>query len=315
MVKIAIAGGSGNVAQEVIERILAKGSHEIIVLSRQIPRSTDNGNIKWVQVDYESKASLMRAFSDIDTVLSFLAIADPGSMVRLQKNMIDAAIEAGVRRFSPSEWGSTMQSDMGIYGYKDEVRRYLAEVNANGKRLEYCLFQPGFFTNYFGHPYSTTKYFSMSATYVDFENRRAILVDDGDYKISLTTVQDMAGVVAEALDYPGIWPTVGGFSGSEITLAELIQLGEKIRGPFRVEKVSSKDLSAGELKASWYPVISHPSIPTDRSDEMSKMITTCFLRGVAEGGWHSSHEWNDRLPNYPFTSAEEYLISLWTGKP
>ena len=141
MVKVAIAGGSGSmirnparrwqkdtqanwwkdVAREVIDQILAKESHEIVVLSRQvwsllsaegtilikeqIPPRTDNSNTKWVQVDYESKASLVRAFSDIDTVLSFLAIPDPSSMVRLQKNMIDAAIEAGVRRFSPSEWG------------------------------------------------------------------------------------------------------------------------------------------------------------------------------------------------------------------
>lgn len=142
---------------------------------------------------------------------------------------------------------------MGIYGFKDEVRRYLAEVNEHEKvcfpmlgifgldvdrniqRLEYCLFQPGFFTNYFGYPYSTAKHFSMSATYVDFETRRALLVDDGDYKISLTTVQDMAGVVAEALDYSGQWPTVGGFSGSEITLAELIQLGEEIRGIYTTD--------------------------------------------------------------------------------
>lgn len=110
-----------DIAQEVIDRILAKGSHEIVVLSRrvwslpsaegtilikeQIPQRTDNSNTKWVQVDYESKASLVRAFSGIDTVLSFLAIPDPSSMIRLQKNMIDAAIEAGVRRFAPSEWG------------------------------------------------------------------------------------------------------------------------------------------------------------------------------------------------------------------
>lgn len=123
-----------DVAQEVIDGILAKGSHEIVILSRrvwslplaegtilikeQIPQRTDNNNPKWVQVDYESKTSLVRAFSDIDTVLSFLAIPDPSAMVRLQKNMIDAAIEAGVRRFSPSEWGryvfswqSTVQID------------------------------------------------------------------------------------------------------------------------------------------------------------------------------------------------------------
>ena len=45
------------------------------------------------------------------------------------------------------------------------------------------------------------------------------------------------------------------------------------------------------------------------------MITTYLLSGVSEGGWHSSHEWNNRLPNFPFTPAKEYLIDLWKGKP
>ena len=131
-----------DVAQEVIDRILAKGSHEIVVLSRQvwnlllaerkillntkqIPQNTDNGNTKWIQVDYESKTSLKKAFSDIDTVLSFLAIPDPSSMIRLQKNMIDAAIEAGVRRFSPSEWGRCVISWL------------IAVIVGPNKRLQY----------------------------------------------------------------------------------------------------------------------------------------------------------------------------------
>jgi len=70
----------------------------------------------------------------------------------------------------------------------------------------------------------------MSATYVDFGNRKAIMVDDGDYKITLTTVQDLGKVVARALEYSGTWPVVGGISGSEITLAQLIELGERLRG-------------------------------------------------------------------------------------
>lgn len=98
------------------------------------------------------------------------------------------------------------------------------------QKLEYCLFQPGFFTNYFGFPYASTKHFNMSATYIDFQQRRAIMLGDGNYEISLTTVQDMAEVVAEALDHPGEWPTEGQFCGSRITMAELIRLGEGLRG-------------------------------------------------------------------------------------
>ncbi|KAL3483955.1 hypothetical protein BJX62DRAFT_244385 [Aspergillus germanicus] len=181
MVRVAIAGGTGNVAREVIDRIVAKKSHEVVVLSRQAPTNTGDDTIKWLQVDYESKASLVQAFKGVDTVFSFLAIPDPASMVRLQKNIINAAIEAGVRRFAPSEWGSTTRARMEIYGYKDENRQYLADINKHNKRLEYCLFQPGYFTNYFGNPYSTTTHFAMSATYVDFENRKVILVDDAGF--------------------------------------------------------------------------------------------------------------------------------------
>lgn len=36
MVKIALAGGSGNVASEIVEVLVAGGKHEIIVLSRNV---------------------------------------------------------------------------------------------------------------------------------------------------------------------------------------------------------------------------------------------------------------------------------------
>ena len=65
----------------------------------------------------------------------------------------------------------------------------------------------------------------------DFENRRAIMREGGDDDtIVLTTVQDLAGVVARAIDYEGEWPVVGGIRGSRISIKELVALGEEIRG-------------------------------------------------------------------------------------
>ncbi|KAE8391486.1 hypothetical protein BDV23DRAFT_182540 [Aspergillus alliaceus] len=49
-------------------------------------------------------------------------------MVWIHKNLISAAIKAGVRRFAPSEWGSAGSRGMAFYGYEDKVRKYLAEV-------------------------------------------------------------------------------------------------------------------------------------------------------------------------------------------
>ena len=65
----------------------------------------------------------------------------------------------------------------------------------------------------------------------DFNNRRALLLEGGDSGImTLTTVQDLANVVAEAIEFEGEWPAMGGIRGTDISIGRLIALGEQIRG-------------------------------------------------------------------------------------
>lgn len=67
-----------------------------------------------------------------------------------QKNLIDASIQAGVRRFAPSEWATYVHKasidlsnkrSAGLentpwYGFKENTRKYLAELNKNKKVSE-----------------------------------------------------------------------------------------------------------------------------------------------------------------------------------
>lgn len=164
---------------------------------------------------------------------------------------------------------------MDAYAGKAEVREYLAALNkdtkVSGTRmlciatqapkvpektstlvnlaeiqvLEYCLFQPGLFINYFAHPHRTAKHLTTFQMQFDFQNRRAIVRgDDGgdDDRLSLITVQDLAAVVARAVEYEGTWPVVGGIRGCEVSVSELIRLGEEIRGkckPFDFKRLSA----------------------------------------------------------------------------
>jgi len=58
----------------------------------------------WQTVDYSDKAALTEAIRGVHTLLSFVQIiSDPYQ--KSQKNLIDAAISAGVKRFAPSEYG------------------------------------------------------------------------------------------------------------------------------------------------------------------------------------------------------------------
>ncbi|KAL1631993.1 hypothetical protein SLS56_004038 [Neofusicoccum ribis] len=298
MVNVVIAGGSGNVAREVIDRIVAKNKHNVTAFTRQTVDNPRSDGLTWVQVDYKNKHDLADKLHGVDVVLSFFSGADRLGVIQTEKNLIDAAVQAGVKRFAPAEWGTRSNNTVPYYTFKDDVRKYLEDLNKDKEVIEYSLFQPGFFLNYLGYPHSSTKHFSMSPMYVDLENRRAIIVSDGNSPITVTTIQDMAGVVAEALDYE-----------------ELVELGTKIRGSMDVESVSLKDLEAGELKSSWYPPLNHPSIPVEMVDELSKTATIHFLCSAAKGEWSVSDDWNKLLPSFRFTTAEEYLRTIWDGKP
>lgn len=97
--------------------------------------------------------------------------------------------------------------------------------------LEYTLFQPGLFLEYLASPHKTAKHLNPLDTMVDFQNRRAISVQDHEDAImTLTAVQDLASIVAEAVDYEGEWPVHGGIQGNRLTISQIVKIGEKVRG-------------------------------------------------------------------------------------
>jgi hypothetical protein len=86
----------------------------IIYSVTNVPRKASAGNstlgITSRAVNYDDKSELVEALQGIHTVLSFIQLlSDPEN--KSQKNLIDAAVVAGVNRFAPSEWGRQVNSD------------------------------------------------------------------------------------------------------------------------------------------------------------------------------------------------------------
>lgn len=96
--------------------------------------------------------------------------------------------------------------------------------------IEYTLFQPGFITDYIAPPNTSSKYISPLEVALDIPNRRAIVLEGNDPRITLTSVKDVADVVARAVEFEGEWPVVGGMVGTTLKTSEFIALAEKIRG-------------------------------------------------------------------------------------
>ncbi|KAK4696757.1 hypothetical protein P7C71_g1220, partial [Lecanoromycetidae sp. Uapishka_2] len=302
-----------HVGQEIIDVLVAAKKHEILLLSRKdVPAGLATQDVTWVKVNYQDPKQLAQTLRKVHTVLSFISTnEDPASTI--QKNLIDAAIQAGVKRFAPSEWSTSGLEHMSWYAYKAETRRYLKELNKNKTILEYTLFQPGLFLNYFTSPYKSSKHLDEMELPFDFNKRRALVLDGGNEdRITLTTVQDCANVVARAIDYEGKWPVVSGIRGADMSIGQLIALGEKIRdAPFEIEKLKANELESGAWKSSWIPKLDHPSIPPEQVAMFSKIIVAGVLLAISAKDYSCTDEWNQLLPDYKFTQPEEFLSEAW----
>ncbi|KAF6824265.1 hypothetical protein CPLU01_10950 [Colletotrichum plurivorum] len=343
MVKIAIAGASGKLAREVIDKLIESGKHEILGLVRKDPSSLPPiTGLKWTQTNYQDKSELVEILKGVHTVLSFILdpVSDPDALI--QKRLVDASIEAGVKRFAPSEWAMGQKLEEVIefvpwFNHKLAVRKYLQDINKDSKVdllsplsfshlrhkltvmqvIEYTIFQAGAFTNYFAHPHQTAKHYRIDfAFFADVGNARGFMVEGSeDAKITLTTVDDVAEVTARAVEYEGEWPSFGGIAGNTITIGELMKLGEEVRGkPFEIDRLKLEDVKNGILKTNFYPRIPLPGLSEEQAADFSKVVARGLLISVGYGALEVSDEWNKLLPDWKPTKAREFLQEVWGAK-
>ncbi|KAL9070248.1 MAG: hypothetical protein Q9157_005868 [Trypethelium eluteriae] len=200
---------------------------------------------------------------------------------------------------------------------KENTREYLRKVNRNKKVLEYILFQPGLFLDYLAFPYKTAKHVDPLQSVFDYYNGRAIVVDGHEDAImTLTTVGDVAAIVARAVDYEGEWPEIGGIRGNRVTFSQVIQIGEKIRGrPFTVDNAKKEDLESGTLNTSWALEKRHPAVSEEQYAGFGKTVSIGILLSSIKGACDVSDELNQLFPDYSFNKIEDFLTRVWKGKP
>lgn len=92
----------------------------------------------------------------------------------------------------------------------------------------------------------------------------------------------------------------------------ILSIGGK---PFAVETATAKEYESGEWKTSWYPIVEHNAIPVEKRASLARFFTAGVILAVHDNQLHVSDGWNQLLPDYKFTSAEEFLSEAWHGKP
>lgn len=142
------------------------------------------------RVDYGSKASLVSALEGQDAVVS--ALATPA--LDNQLLLIDAAVEAGVRRFIPSEFGSdtTNPKAAGLPVFRNKIitQKALAE-RASSSDFTYTTLITGPLLGW-----------GLTQGFMSIKDKRASLYDGGDRVFSTTTLATVGKAVCGVLAHP-----------------------------------------------------------------------------------------------------------------
>lgn len=103
---------------------------------------------------------------------------------------------------------------------------------------------------------------------VDFARRRAMVLQDKDALITLTTVNDMAQAVLGAIEYQGEWPLIGGIRGTTMTTSKFLEIATKARGTqeraSQQERTFANSCGRRETMGHLIPQRSRPACRQDR---------------------------------------------------
>jgi len=172
---VVIAGAGGNLGGPILNLFL-ESPLNITVLTREESKSQFPSNVKIIKTDY-TKDNLVSALKGQDAVLSFLGAPALGDA---QLALIDAAAEAGVKRFVPSEFGHNTGNDeiLGLIPIFGGKRKFVERIKSHPS-LTWTVVIPGLFFDWgFKH-----------GTFADIKNGTATVWDNGDVPFSTTNLR------------------------------------------------------------------------------------------------------------------------------
>lgn len=130
---VVIFGASGNLGQYVVPALLEAGVKVTVVTRKGSNTALSYENANVATTDYSSQSELVSIIHGHASVISFLS----GGALPLQRNLIDAAIEAGATFFIPSEFGHDTTNEevtslLSIISVKSGIATYLQEREKDG---------------------------------------------------------------------------------------------------------------------------------------------------------------------------------------
>lgn len=280
---ILVIGATGNTGTPIVHALLSHpANYNVTALTRNASSANFPQAVKVIESD-SSLSSLRMSFQNQDAIVS----CAHASQIKTQIQWIDLAIEAGVRRFIPSEFGM----DSAVQGAEKflpllGVKKFVVDhLRANEDKITWSTLITGMFFDW-----AMTISFPRSW---DVPNRKATVYDDGEYKGEWTNTTRVGEAIAAILspeheeETRNQYVYINSFSVSQnAVLAEL----EKVTGvTFEVESDTTANLEAKARQALK---------EGDVANGIGGLIVAGAFGAAGLNGYSSSVEgglWNERL--------------------
>ncbi|KAK3373451.1 hypothetical protein B0T24DRAFT_261357 [Lasiosphaeria ovina] len=254
MMRIAIAGGGG--LAYVLAGQITLGANAVLVISQHAHPEfeQDFPGCQVAQVDFSNVDELRYTLLGVDLLISTIS----GSQ---QLDLIDAARQARVRLFVPSEFEGDVEHrpaddplDRHSHAARDLLDHWAQSTTNN---MRYTIFSCGIFMERFA-PGGLEQYRMGAGSGLQTPNDYLINVGEATgeivegaasgrpARVSLTSVYDLARFVAAAIEVgPANWPREYRIRGDSLTVRDILATCEAVRGiPFSAVSRSYQDVEA-----------------------------------------------------------------------
>ncbi|KAL4939110.1 hypothetical protein BDV06DRAFT_42136 [Aspergillus oleicola] len=190
--RVAIVGAGGTIGKHITTSLLATGQHKITALSRANSSNKLPSGVHIATVDYNDESTLISALRDQQFLIITLS---PTAPKETHSNLVTAASKAGVPYIMPNGYGPDISDT------KFGVDTLLGPV-ASAQREEIENLGMEWVTICCGFWYDYSLAGGEARFGFDLGKRELTLYDDGETKISTSTLASVGRAIARVLSLP-----------------------------------------------------------------------------------------------------------------
>lgn len=230
---VAVAGASGAMGAPLVQELL-KAKFNVTALTRPDSSNHPPTGAKTVEVNYDDAESLKNALKDQHALISTLGTAS----IEQQHKLFEAAIDAGVKRLIPSEFGcDTLRSparDLPVFAPKVQIREAI-EQKIKGTGTTYTWV----FNNVFLDWSLDNKFV------VNLQDKKFEIYDGGEKVYTTTPIPFIARGVVGVLKNPEATANRAvRIHGAALTQKQFLDIVQQVVGKdgWQIDELKTKDL-------------------------------------------------------------------------